>query len=65
MGHRSRFPQQSAVLVPTKPSVSRAQSVIRNAPAGVIQMDETIELVDPCMVKSFQMFPDPHESTSV
>ena len=41
-----------------------AQSVIGNGITGAIQMDDTIDIVDPRMVKSFQIISDPHESAS-
>ena len=62
--HRSGFPQRIAVPVSKKHATSLAQSVIGNGPTGVIQMDDSIELVDRRLVKSFQIISHPHESTS-
>ena len=61
---RFRFPQRFLVPVPTKTATSMAQSVFGNGPTGVIQRDDTIEIVDPRLVKLSQIFFDPHELLS-
>ena len=59
------FPQRIAVSVPKKLATSMAQSVIGNGLTGVVQMDDTIELVAPRMVQSCQVIPEnSHVSTS-
>ena len=45
----------TALPVPKKPATSMEQSVIGKGLTGVFHMDGSIELVDPRMVKSFQM----------
>ena len=54
----NRFSQRVAVPGSKKLAASMVQSVIGNGPIGVIQMDDTIELVDPRMVESFQIISD-------
>ena len=64
LGHRFRFSQRPAVPASKKPATSLVQSVVGNSSTAVIPMGDTIELVDPPMVKSFQINSDAHESKS-
>ena len=63
LGHRFCFVQRITVPVQKKLANSMAQSVIGNSPTGVDQMDNTIELVDSCMVITFQIIFDPPTTT--